>query len=103
MSQIDVTIMGQSYKLACKEDEQPVLRQAATYLDEKMSRFRETTTIKGSEKIAVMAALTISAELLATKAPDGLFSGLSMAEINSQIQDMNKVLDGVLTSEENLF
>ena len=103
MSQIDVTIMGQSYKLACKEDEQAVLRQAAAYLDEKMSRFRETTKIKGTDKIAVMAALTISAELLATKAPDGLFSGLSMAEINNQIQDMNKVLDGVLTSQENLF
>jgi cell division protein ZapA len=108
MSQIDVTIMGQPYKLACKEDEQAVLLQAAAYLDEKMSRFRETTKIKGTDKIAVMAALTMAVEFLATKVPEGgLFSGSSMAEINDQIQNMNKVLDGALSSpealQENLF
>ena len=35
MNQIDVTIMGQAYKLACKEGEQDALQQAAAYLDEK--------------------------------------------------------------------
>jgi cell division protein ZapA len=103
MSQVDVTIMGQPYKLACKEDEQDALVKAAAYLDEKMSRFRENTKVKGTDKIAVMAALSMAVEFLATKAPDGLFSGHSMAEINDQIQAMNNVLDGVLTHQENLF
>ncbi|MCD6025907.1 MAG: cell division protein ZapA [Solimicrobium sp.] len=103
MSQIDVTIMGQLYKLACKKDEQAALIQAAAYLDEKMCHFRDTTKIKGTDKIAVMAALTISVQLLATKAPDGPFSELSMAEINTQLQGMNKVLDGLLAPQENLF
>lgn len=103
MSQIDVTIMGQSYKLACKEGEQAALIQAAAYLDEKMCRFRDTTKIKGIDKIAVMAGLTISAELFASKAPDGPFSDTSIADINNQIQGMHKVLDGVLTTQEHLF
>jgi len=103
MSQIDVIIMGQTYKLACKEGEQAALIQAAAYLDEKMCRFRDTTKIKGTDKIAVMAALTISGELFASKAPDGPFSGVSVAEINNQIQGMHKVLDGLLTSQEPLF
>lgn len=107
MNQIDVTIMGQPYKLACKEEEQELLLQAATFLDEKMSRFRDSTKVKGMDKIAVMAALTIAVEYLATKVPEGgLFSGSSMAEINDQIQNMNKVLDHALTSsesQENLF
>lgn len=103
MSQIDVNIMGQSYKLACKEGEQDVLAQAATYLDEKMRNFRDVAKVKGTDRVAVMAALSIAAELLAIKAPGGPFSELSMAEINQQIHHMNNVLDEALTSQENLF
>jgi cell division protein ZapA len=93
MSQIDVTIMGQSYKLACKDEEQEALKQAALYVDQKMCAFRENTKLKGTDKIAVMAALTIAAELLAKKAPDGQ---ASLADVHSRIHAMNKVLDGVL-------
>jgi cell division protein ZapA len=103
MSQIDVTIMGQLYKLACKEEEQAVLRQAAAFLDEKMSRFRETTKIKSTDKIAVIAALSIAVELLATRAPDGVFSGQTMAEIDQQMQSMHQAMDSVLDSQEKLF
>lgn len=103
MSQIDVVIMGQHYKLACKEGEQDLLIKAAAYLDEKMCTFRENTKIKGTDKIAVMAALTISAELFAAKVPEGPFSEASLGEINQQIQGINKTLDGVLTSQERLF
>src|SRR5690348_16208490 len=103
MSQIDVTIMGQAYKLACKEGEEAALMEAAAYLDEKMLRFRDTSKIKGTDKIAVMAALAISTELFAAKAADGPLSGLSMVEINNQIHSMHKVMDGVLETQENLF
>ena len=95
MNQIDVTIMGQSYKLACKEEELNALKQAAAYLDEKMCDFRDATKIKG-DKIAVMTALKIAVELLEIKAVDGPFSDLNMAEINKQIQGMNKVIDSAI-------
>ncbi len=109
MSQIDVTIMGQSYKLACKEGEQAMLAQAAAYLNEKMQHFKELaknkstvkSTATGTDRIAIMAALTIAAELLAIKAPDGSFSELSMAEMYLQLQAMNTVLDKTLALQEN--
>ena len=103
MSQIDVTIMGQAYKLACKEGEQAALIQAASYLDEKMCAFRDSAKIKGTDRIAVMAALTISAELLATKAPAGPFSEMSLVEIKKKMSQMEDVLDDALTPQENLF
>ncbi|PRC92103.1 cell division protein ZapA [Solimicrobium silvestre] len=103
MSQIDVTIMGQSYKLSCNEGGQAALMQAAVYLDEKMCALRDAAKLKGTDRIAVMAALTISAELLATKGPVGPFSELTMAEVKKQILDMNDVLDEALTPQENLF
>jgi len=103
MNQIDVTIMGQSYKLACKAGEEAALQQAAAYLDEKMCAIRDAAKIKGTDRIAVMAALTISADLLATKAPGGLFPEQTIADIKKQIHTMNEVLDGALTPQENLF
>ena len=103
MSQVDVTIMGQAYKLACKEGEQAALIQAAAYLDEKMCAFRDSAKIKGTDRIAVMASLTISAELLATKAPTGPFSEMSLVEIKKQMSQMEDVLDTALSAQETLF
>ena len=39
MIQLDVSIMGQSYKLACKEGEEGALQEAVTYLITKCVRF----------------------------------------------------------------
>ena len=103
MNQIDVTIMGQSYRLACKEGEQLALQQAAAFLNEKMCTIRDGAKIKGSDRIAVMAALSMSADPLATKVPGGLFSDMSIAEIQTQLHDMHTMLDAALTPQENLF
>lgn len=103
MTQIDVTIMGQPYKLACKEGEETTLRQAVAYLDEKMCAIRDAGKIKGNDRIAVMAALGIAAEFLSTRAPDGPLAGMSLAEVKAQIVAMHTVIDGALTPQETLF
>jgi cell division protein ZapA len=103
MSQVDVTIMGQAYKLSCKEGEQQALIQAADYLDDKMCSFRDAAKIKGTDRIAVMAALAIAAELLATKVSGGVFAETTVADIKKQLHSMNEVLDAALTPQENLF
>ena len=41
MIQLNVTIMGQAYKLVCKEGEEAVLKDAVAYRDEKMSASRD--------------------------------------------------------------
>jgi cell division protein ZapA len=67
MIQLDVSIMGQTYKLACQEGEEDTLRATVAYLDEKMTAIRDAGKIKGTDRIAVMAALGVTAELLSTK------------------------------------
>ncbi len=101
--QIDVNIMGLSYKLACKEGEDRALREAASYLNEKMCAIRDTSKVKGTDRIAVMAALGMAADLLSTKAHDGPLSGMSIGEVKQKIQSMNDTIDQVLTPQENLF
>jgi cell division protein ZapA len=103
MSQVNVSIMGTPYRLACKEGEEEALRQAVSYLDEKMCAIRDGGKIKGNDRIAIMAALGIAAELLALQSPDGPFAGVTMAELKQRIASMNAVLDAALAPQENLF
>jgi cell division protein ZapA len=103
MIQLDVSIMGQAYKLACRDGEEGALRDAVAYLDEKMCAIRDAGKIKGNDRIAVMAALGIAAELLATKTADGPFSEMTMAEVKQKIGAMNTVIDAALAPQETLF
>ncbi len=103
MSQLNASIMGTAYRLACKEGEEDVLRSAVAYLDEKMTTIRDAGKIKGNDRIAVMAALGIAAELLTIKSLDGPLAGVSMAELKQKISAMHLVLDAALAPQEDLF
>ena len=103
MIQLDVSIMGQSSKLACKAGEEAALQEAVAYLDGKMCAIRDAGKLKGNDRIAVMAALGIAAELLGTKSGDGPLADMTMAEVKQKIAAMHVVLDSALTPQENLF
>ena len=103
MIQLPVTIMGQSYTLACKEGEEANLQAAVDYLDERMRTIRDAGKIKGNDRIAVMAALGIAAELLSTKVADGPLAALTMNEVKQKIGSMHAALDQALTPQEKLF
>lgn len=103
MIYLDVTIMGQPYRLACKEGEQATLRDAVRYLDGKMTALRDSGKVKGNDRIAVMAALSMAAEFLSVKAPQGPLSELSILEVKQKLGAMHTVLDSALTPQENLF
>ncbi len=103
MTQVDVTIMGQAYRLVCHAGEEDALQQAVAYLDHKMCAIRDAGKLKGNDRIAVMAALDIAAELLALKSPSGPLSELTMAEVKQKITAMHTVLDQALAPQENLF
>lgn len=103
MIHLDVTIMGQPYRLACKEGEQRTLQEAVAFLDGKMCTLRDSGKVKGNDRIAVMAALSVAAEFLSVKSPQGPLSDLSILEVKQKIEAMHTVLDGALTPQENLF
>ena len=103
MSQLDVSIMGQPFKLSCKAGEEAELQRAVRYLDDRMINIRDGGKIKGNDRIAVVAALGIAAELLAMKAPQGPLSDMSMSTVQEKIASMHAVMDAALTPQENLF
>ena len=103
MIHLDVTIMGQPYRLACKEGEHHTLREAVHYLDAKMCALRDSGKVKGTDRIAVMAALSVAAEFLTVKSPQGPLSDMSILEVKQKLGAMHTVLDSALTPQENLF
>ncbi|MEM8514319.1 cell division protein ZapA [Massilia sp. MP_M2] len=102
MIHLDVHIMGQSYRLACRDGEQRTLREAVSYLDGKMCQLRDSGKVKGTDRIAVMAALSVAAEFLSVKSPQGPLSDMSILEVKQKLESMHTVLDRVLASQENL-
>ena len=102
MIHLDVHIMGQSYRLACRDGEQRTLREAVSYLDGKMCQLRDSGKGKGTDRIAVMAALSVAAEFLSVKSPQGPLSDMSILEVKQKLESMHTVLDRVLASQENL-
>jgi cell division protein ZapA len=103
MIHLDVSIMGQPYRLACKEGEEKTLQEAVAYLDGKMCALRDSGKVKGNDRIAVMAALSVAAEFLSVKAPQGPMSDMSILEVKQKLGAMHTVLDSALTPQENLF
>jgi len=103
MTTLDLTIMGQPYRLACKEGEELALKQAVAYLDERMNAIRDAGKVKGTDRIAVMAALGIAADFLASRNASGPFSSMSLSEVREKITSMNAILDTALAPQEKLF
>ncbi|WP_066961085.1 cell division protein ZapA [Microbulbifer sp. Q7] len=65
---VAVTILDKEYRVACSEEEQPGLQASAKLLNERMAKIRNSGTVIGAERIAVMAALNIAHELIQAKA-----------------------------------
>ena len=61
---VDVTILGRSFTVSCTDEERQGLMDAVGYLDKKMHDIRDSGKVIGVERIAVMAALNLSHEIL---------------------------------------
>lgn len=61
---VTVKILDKEYQVACPPEQEAELSTSARYLDKQMRKIRDTGKVIGVERIAVMAALNISYELL---------------------------------------
>ena len=61
--QMEVTILGQSYILACPEGGEASLLSAVALVDSEMSAIRDAGKVKARERMAVLAALNLAYQL----------------------------------------
>ncbi len=99
---LDVSIMGREFRVACPDDEKAGLMQAVSYLDRKMREIRDSGKIVGLERIAIMAAINITHELLNAN-PSGIAAETENAENVARLNRLNSLLDQALAQQDNLF
>ena len=95
---LQINVMGREFRVACPEGEQKGLLEAVDYLNKKMGEIRDNGKVIGLERIAIMAALNIAHELLATKV-----GGFDIAELKRRMESMETMLDRAIHDQSKLF
>ena len=86
---VTVKILDKDYQIACPDGQQAALQESASYLNEKMAAIRSTGKVLGIERIAVMAALNISHELL----EGGPQQATDTKAVNEQVNKLSNKID----------
>ncbi|MDP3087903.1 MAG: cell division protein ZapA [Methylotenera sp.] len=87
---VDVNIMGREFTVSCTDEERPGLINAVNFLDKKMRDIRDSGKVIGVERIAIMAALNLSHELLNAKS-----GNVDVGDIKRRISQMQDQIDSV--------
>ena len=89
MKTLKVTILEKEYQVSSPPDQVEALKASAQHLNDQMQKIRDTGKVVGLERIAVMAALNISYELLQKKekaaAKEGAVTGAQAKKLNQKI------------------
>ncbi len=94
---VTVSILDKDYQVACPEEQQAELIVSAKYLDKQMRAIRDTGKVIGLERIAVMAALNISYELLQASDEDSQVAlDLPDSDDLTAYKGLNQKLDDAL-------
>ena len=89
---VSVSILDREFLIGCTPDERAGLIAAAAYLDGKMREIRGASRAQGLDRIAVMAALNITHELLQSRQKNDA-DGDAVAQ---QLQALRAKLDAAL-------
>jgi cell division protein ZapA len=65
-SGVTISLLDKQYQIACPDDQREELVASARYLDQQMRNIKASGKVVGLDRIAIMAALNISHELLKT-------------------------------------
>ncbi len=95
---VTVQIMGKEFQLACPEDERDALIESAKMLDDRMRSIRETGKVFGTERIAIVAALNLTHELLQQR-DTTQFLGQSLSQ---RIETMHAKIERALQDTQQM-
>lgn len=70
MADVELSIGGRAYKLACRDGEEAELRAAASLLDSRVTALMQAHGAIAEPRLLLMAALIVAGELLERKASD---------------------------------
>ena len=92
---ITISILDKDYRVACPEDEKETLLASASVLNKRLRDIKNKGAVIGTERIAIMAALNLSHELLTGKAIEQ-----QHAELNDRIDSLSTKIDSTMRQFE---
>jgi len=87
---VSVHILDKDYQVTCSEEEEEALARAALELNLRMKTIRQSGTVIGVERIAVMAALNLAHEMLNIQDREG-------AQSQELLEDMYQRVENILS------
>lgn len=97
-SPVSVRILDKEYQIACPPSEHADLIRCADMLNERMREIRDKGKVIGLERVAVMAALNISHDLLRASTKDDKIDD----EVGDRLKSMRRQVEAVLESSQQL-
>ena len=98
VAHVSVRILDKEYLVACPPEERTDLLDSAEALNAKMREIRDTGTIVGLDRIAVMAALNMANDLLHAQARDNEIEG----SLSNRLKLISDRVDNVLSDTQQL-
>lgn len=87
-------LLDRVYSVKCTQADLPNLQKAADYLNQKLAEIRKNNKVLSREEVAMMAALNMSYELLASGK-----SGAEIENVESSINALSKKIKEFLTQD----
>ena len=88
---LTVNILDKEYRVACSPDEEENLLASASTLNKKLNEIKKKGAVIGTERIAIMAALNMSHELLTGKAME-----IENTNLNDRISSLSDRIDSAM-------
>jgi cell division protein ZapA len=95
---VTINILGREYQISCPPEEEEGLRKSARYLASQMEDVKGRGSSLAYEKIAVLAALNITHDLL-KRAKD---TNVSETDTQREIKLLEKKIDSVLLAARQI-
>jgi len=94
---VTIHILDKEFRIACPEEEHDALLASAHFLDSKMKEIRDGGVV-GQDRIAIMAALNLTHELLAQKSGREKY----VKSMGNRIQSLQEKIETALTRNKQL-
>ncbi len=82
---LTIKIMDKEYRIACPEEEKENLKASAELLNEKLGEIKSQGSVIGTERIAIMAALNMSHEILSSQS-----LVVEHGDLNQRIEELSE-------------
>lgn len=98
LNRVSIRILEKEYHVACPAEDRRALMDSAEFLNKRMREIRDSGKVVGLDRIAVMAALNITNELLRSRGRDESLE----TDVTARLRVMREQVESALTRGQQL-